>query len=330
MSNDDSYDESFDLEAAVKTLCGDFPEIESVYLFGSRRYNTRSTRSDIDVLLECAGVVKKSNLRDFILKNRTALDLFLMEDGRAESVANESFIKEKDNQTLISRLNAVELYTRGRGSSDFLLANKLHLIDRRVQFKLTVLPGKSTEHYEVQALQKFFASAREHGLPSRPYIGISTAEAAEFVVSILRAIPLANKTMSNYGSARSGWTVKLASEYDFQNIFWITVKPWLPGLAREEVAITYDGKEKRADFSLFGSQLIIEFKHVKDEGDVRETTKTLSGLANFYEQHPNVRVVLFAILVDPKVKLDDRKVESDYSFDTHRPIVQTIVVRNNA
>jgi predicted nucleotidyltransferase len=329
MSTQDTIDEIFDLEAAVKSLCGEFQQIDAVYIFGSRRYQTRSTRSDIDILLECNSHIKKSSLRDFIFKHRTALDLFVMENGRAESVANESFIAETDNEALISRLDAVELYRRGSGSSDFFAQYKKQSIDRRVQFKMTVLPGNSNEIYEVQALQKFFATANEHGLPSRPYIGVSTSEACDFLISVIRAIPLANRNVSNYGLARSGWTIKLATEYDFQNIFWITTKPWLPGLGREEVAIIYDGKEKKADFNLFGSQLLIEFKHVKDAGDVRETTKTLSGLTDFYQRHPNVRVLLFVILVDPAVVMDDLKIESDYSFDTQTPKVVTVVVRNN-
>lgn len=324
-----SNEEIFDLEAAIKVLCGEFQEIEAVYIFGSRRYQTQSTRSDIDILLECSGDIKKSRLRDFILKHRTALDLFVMDNGRAESVANESYIKESDNSSLISRLDAVELYRRGSGSSEFFPKYKQQSIDRRVAFKLTVLPGKSSEVYEVQALQKFFATANEHGLPSRPYIGISTSEACDFLVSVIKGIPSANRNVSNHGSASSGWTIKLASEYDFQNLFWITIKPWLPGLAREEVAISYDGKDKKADFNLFGSQLLIEFKHVKDAGDVRETTKTLAGLTDFYQRHPNVRVLVFAILVDQTVAMDDLKIESDYSFTTNSPKVVTIVVRNN-
>jgi len=266
----ESLDEVFDLEAAVKALCGEFQAIDRVYIFGSRRFNTKSPRSDIDILLECRERIRKSELRDFIIKNRTALDLFVLDNGRAESVANESFITAADNRMLISQLNAVELYSRVTGSSEFLLRNKDMTIDRRVNFSITVLPGRSSEYYEIAALQKFFRTAQEHGLPARPYIGTSSTAAGEFVTTVIRSIPSANKLVTNSGSAKLGWTIKLANEYDLQNLFWITVKPWLPGLSREEVAITYDGREKRADFNLFGNQLIIEFKHIRNNGDVRE------------------------------------------------------------
>lgn len=322
-------DEIFDLEAAIKALCGEFPEISEVYIFGSRRYQTKSSRSDIDILLESTEPIKKSKLRDFILKTRTALDLFVLEDGKAESIANESYITAESNKELIAKLNAELLYTKGNGSSEFLEKHKQQVIDRRVMFKLTVLPSTSSEYYEVQALQKFFRVAQEHGLPARPYIGTSSEEASDFIIDVIRSMPKTNKQVSGHGRAKEGWTVRLNSEYDFQNLFWITVKPWLPGLSREEVAITYDGKEKKSDFSLFGSQLILEFKHVKDDGDARETAKTLAGLSDFYQKHANVRVLLFMILVDATIDLDDAKWESDYSFSTRAPKVKTIVVRNN-
>ena len=329
-SNKALSEEIFDLEAAIKSLCGEFQEIERVYIFGSRRFNTTSTRSDIDILLDCGAPIKKSKLRDFIIRYRTALDLFVLEEGRAESVANESFITSKTKSSLITELNAVEIYARGVGSSDFLLKHKNLVIDRRAAFALTVLPSRSAEYYEVAALQKFFRTAQEHGLPARPYIGISTSEAGEFVISVIRAMPSANNSVTNSGLARKGWTLKPVSEYDFQNLFWITVKPWLPGLSREEVAITYDGKEKRADFNLFGNQLIVELKYIKDDGDVRETSKTLAGLADFYQAHANVRMIIFAILVEKSVALDDLKWENDYTYDKNVPIVRTVIVRNNS
>ena len=329
MTESEPIDEIFDLEAAIKALCGDFAEIDRVYIFGSRRYHTKSTRSDIDILLECAAPIKKSSLRAFILRTRTALDLFILDNGRAESVANESYITAKTNKELIEQLNAELLYSKDGGASPFLTTHKQQAIDRRIDFKLTVLPGKSSEYYEFQALQKFFRAAQEHGLPEKPYIGISSEEASEFIVDIIRAMPPANKQVSRHGEAKNGWTTKLKSEYDFQNLFWITVKPWLPGLSREEVAITYDGKEKKSDFSLFGSQLILEFKHIKDNGDARETAKTLAGLADFYQMHVNVRVIIFVILVDKEVTLDGAKWESDYSFITNQPKVKTVVVLNN-
>ena len=42
--------EEIDLRTIVSHLVGQFPEIEDVYIFGSRRYNWESSiRSDVDI-----------------------------------------------------------------------------------------------------------------------------------------------------------------------------------------------------------------------------------------------------------------------------------------
>ncbi|MCB0541759.1 MAG: hypothetical protein KDE33_29930, partial [Bacteroidetes bacterium] len=90
----------------------------------------------------------------------------------------------------------------------------------------------------------------------------------------------------------------------------------------------YDGQEKRSDFNLFNNQLVIELKHIKNDGDKRAIVKTLSGLKEFYIQHPNIRTLIFGILVEEAVDLDDRKWESDYSFSENSPNIKTVVIRN--
>ena len=120
----------------------------------------------------------------------------------------------------------------------------------------------------------------------------------------------------------------MENEYDFQNFFFLTVKPWLPGLGREDVTIRYDGQDKRADFNLFGSQLIWELKHIKDASTQAAVVKSLSGLKEFYSQHPNVRLIIFAILVEKNVTLDGAKWESDYTFTDSEPQVWTRIFRN--
>src|SRR5690554_5360905 len=91
----------FDLEAIIKILAGKFDEIQSVYIFGSRRFETGSTRSDIDILLTTKKFLAPAKLRDFTLEHSTALDLFILENGRATSAANDSFIEADTNENLI-------------------------------------------------------------------------------------------------------------------------------------------------------------------------------------------------------------------------------------
>jgi predicted nucleotidyltransferase len=318
----------FDLEAIIKILSGRFPEIESVYIFGSRRYETGSTRSDIDILLATNKRIQPAKLRDFTLEFSTALDLFILDNGNATSVANESFITAASDEELIKKIDAVLLYDKRNGSSGELLRRKRIEVDKRINHELTSLPNGTAEYFEISALKKYFKAARQNGLPAKPYLGVSTEEASEFIITILRSLINASSSVNNHGQAKTGWTNDLQSEYDFQNLFWITVKPWLPGLSREQTAITYDGNKKNSDFSLFNDQLVLELKHIKDDGDKRETAKTLEGLKTFYTLHPNIRRLIFAILVDKTVDLDDQKWENDYSYADYVPSVMTVLIRN--
>jgi predicted nucleotidyltransferase len=120
----------FDLEAIIKILAGQFAEIDSVYIFGSRRYETGSTRSDIDILLTTTGRIQPAKLRDFTLQHSTALDLFLLENGKATSVANESYITADTDDELIKKIDAVLLYDKRNGVSAELIRRKQIEVDK--------------------------------------------------------------------------------------------------------------------------------------------------------------------------------------------------------
>ena len=129
------------------------------------------------------------------------------------------------------------------------------------------------------------------------------------------------------GVAKGGWTVKLSSEYDCQDLFFTVVKPWLPGIGREQVTIRYDDQKKSADFDLFEGRLIVEMKFVDSTGKKAEVVKTLDGLSRFYSRNANVGILLFVIFVKLGIELDDAKWVSDYSFKTTSPQVYTVVIR---
>ncbi|MDG4560838.1 MAG: hypothetical protein P9E88_06055 [Candidatus Competibacter sp.] len=318
----------FDLEAAINVLVGKFTQIQEVLIFGSRRFNTDSARSDIDLLITLNSRVKPAALREFLIEHSTALDLFILENGKATSVANESYISDKNDEELIKKLNAVKLFDREIGKTpDFKKYITLDL-DNEVIHKLTSLPNDNGESIRTQALLKFFESAQKAGLPAKPYLGVSANEASEYLIYVMKNMLLASQSVTGHGQAKTGWTSKLQSEYDFQNLFWIVVKPWLPELGREEVELVYDGNQKRSDFNLFKNQLVIELKHIKNNNDKINIVKTLAGLKDFYTQHPNIRVLLFGILVEKEVELDDKKWERDYSYLGNEPSVKTIVIRN--
>ncbi len=129
------------------------------------------------------------------------------------------------------------------------------------------------------------------------------------------------------GVAKSGWTVNLSSEYDCQNLFFTVVKPWLPGLGREEITIHFDDQAKLADFSLFEGRLVIEMKFIDSPGKKAEVVKTLDGLSRFYKRNANIGCLLLIVFVKRDVALDDARWGADYTSRTTAPQVVTIVVR---
>lgn len=318
----------FDLEAIIKHLSGNFSSIEDVYLFGSRRYDTGSPRSDIDILITFTEFIKPALLREYTLENCIALDIFCLENGKATSVANESHISAKDNNELIGKLNAVLLYSKTSGVSSALSKWKKIELDKRVNPVPTALPNTSIQSLETNALLKYLNATKSNNLPTKPYLGVTIEEVCNFIVDIIRRMIPVSKSVAPRGQAKDGWTNNIKDEYDFQNLFWIITKSWLPELSRETVTINYDGQNKKCDFSLFNNQLFIEFKHVKDNNTKSIIIKTLSGLQDFYSQHPNAKCLIFAVLVDEEVSLDDLKWESDYSDMNNEQLVQTVVIRN--
>lgn len=119
-------------------------------------------------------------------------------------------------------------------------------------------------------------------------------------------------------------SLKISSEYDFQNLIHLILRPWLPNTEPENLAVIYDGNKKNADFSINGSALIIEVKYIDSTGKKNDTLKTLEGLKDFYKMNANVKLLLFMILVDDSISIDKHKIESDFSSN-HEDI--TILIR---
>ena len=306
-----------------------FSHIQALYLFGSRRYRTGSPRSDIDVLVELQPEthIRPADLRTFSSENCPALDLFIAEGGKAVSCENESFVRASSFSELVAKLEAVCFWNRTEGVLDSADIEWVVSIPTDVNFAPTALGnGAPLSGTWMRSFRSFAEQLQAVGLPMKPYLGSTPAEIGEFLVDTLHLAMDGRLKLTPKGKAIQ---LTLQNEYDFQNFFFLTVKPWLPGLGREDVTIRYDGQDKRADFNLFGSQLIWELKHVKDASTQAAVVKSLSGLKEFYSQHPNVQLIIFAILVEKNVTLDDAKWESDYSFTHGEPQVWTRIFRNS-
>lgn len=108
----------FSLRVILSDLTTEFSGIERIYLFGSRRHRTMSTRSDLDLLLVTDGGVRPDDVRDYTFANCRVLDCFFAEHGIATSCANGSKVKARGNKQLIHRLDALKIWDRSAGFSN--------------------------------------------------------------------------------------------------------------------------------------------------------------------------------------------------------------------
>ncbi len=69
------YD-TYSLKKLMNTFTNDFKGVSEIFLFGSRLHRTRSTRSDVDLLVNVDDSVVGEEVRDFALINCPALDFF--------------------------------------------------------------------------------------------------------------------------------------------------------------------------------------------------------------------------------------------------------------
>lgn len=302
--------------------------IEEIYLFGSRAYNTGSLRSDCDLLVRISPNVntKGSDLRDFAVGHCTALDFFLCSEARAVSCANDSFVYAATFDDLVTKLDAVLLWTRSGSFADFAFADTGNWTFRTAagaEFTMTTLPDSAVTE---QAWFQKIKSVEAAGLPARPFIGDTLPKAVATIENIARRMIFRPDQLGQRGVAKDGWTVNLQSEYDCQNLFFTVVKPWLPELGREEVEIYFDDQAKVSDFSLFQGRLIIEMKFVQSDAKMREVVKTLDGLKRFYTRNANVGCLLMIICVKPGVAIDGAKWEAEFSYRSASPSVITMVV----
>lgn len=161
-------------------------------------------------------------------------------------------------------------------------------------------------------------------------IGFNWSEISKNIASIVeRTLDVPNK-FSNGSKAKNIniSSIKIESEYDFQNLIHLVLRPWIPSLEPENVAVIFDGNTKYADFSIMGNSLIIEVKYIDSTGKKNDTIKTLEGLKMFYSNNANVRSLLFLILVDDSVTMDKHKIESEFSRQSTEPSIYVKVFSN--
>jgi len=113
----DSRCDTYSLRNIIIDLTTKFDGIAEIYIFGSRRHRTMSTRSDLDLLLRADHEVQPEDVRDFALEQCPVLDFFFVDRGIATSCANGSKVKARSNRDLVYRLDAIKIWDRVAGFS---------------------------------------------------------------------------------------------------------------------------------------------------------------------------------------------------------------------
>ncbi len=135
----------YDLALLAENLADEVPDISELYLFGSRARGTKSIRSDVDVLVVATKYIQPRLLREFSFKNCEALDLFIVDGGKATSSQNESFIEADDLPSLLALLGAVKIWSRKEGRAKANIEWRFK-VREGVEYPATALPNISLKN----------------------------------------------------------------------------------------------------------------------------------------------------------------------------------------
>lgn len=180
------------------------PNIEEIYLFGSRVYGTGSLRSDIDILIYAPKGVRHDDILP-IIENENVLDIFETTTKKeARSFANDSRLLREN---LIVTIDAKLLWSRLEG----YVEDNLDIFDEQrcllnYDYKMSVMPTYTKEEerfYEIYGKNSIFIIMPFHS----EYDIIYT-------------------TITKYFKTK-GITAVRASEIEFSENLWENIKVYL-------------------------------------------------------------------------------------------------------
>ncbi len=195
-----------------------------------------------------------------------------------------------------------------------------HLVRTRQNFLGASLNEKLSIH---------FSELEQKSIPNT-FLGSDWQSVGAGLISIVEKVMDVPSYFSNGTKAKNinSDILKISNEYDFQNLIHIVLRPWIPSVEAENIAVIFDGNTKNADFSIKGNSIIIEAKYIDTTGKKNDTLKTLEGLKHFYRMNSNVKLLLFMVLVEDNVKLDKHKIESEFSQLGDSPVINVKIFEN--
>lgn len=108
---------SIDLVELLADLREILLDVDDFYLFGSRRFQTGSVRSDLDLLIATEARVTRAQA-EAIWELEPYVDIFYGANGSAQSIVNESVISAPNLPALLEMLDAVPLMLSGAWQQD--------------------------------------------------------------------------------------------------------------------------------------------------------------------------------------------------------------------
>ena len=319
----------WDLKEIIDALASKHPEIDSLYLFGSRAYKTESLRSDVDLLAFTDGMLAPVNVNEWLHDAYPLVDLFTSCDGvNAVSVVNGSKVtyrKDGRNKDLVQQLDAIKLWNKAEGfSKDY---NEWTIkTTNDAYFAMSIIPSYPNMNAE-NSIKAALSNLEKAGIKS--YFDGSTWY--EIAVSITEMIVQAMKKSTRFQRKARSFsfdTIKICNEYDFQNLILMILRPIYKDIANENFMIRIDGADKDADFGICNNQIVIEAKWIESVSKKAEVLKTLDGLKNFYSENHNVKCLIFVILYSNSVEIDEDMMKYRFSYERSDPKVIVRFIKN--
>lgn len=292
----------WDLKELVKEIVKKHPEVNTIYLFGSRAYNTGSRRSDIDILIDSDTVIRTHDITDWIREKYPPVDIFKTTDMKsAESIINGSVVQSKD-LLLDEKLDAIKLWNK-ESSWNLEFDRWEQLTDKNVEFIMSCT-GFYLPEDPHKVIYNYHSLLSEKGIP---YLdtGHDWRDLGYSIEKIITTVFSKPIKFSRKAKNFSFEHIKIKDEYDFQNIIHFLLRPIFPSIQPENKVCTIDNNTKIGDFGIENNKVIIEAKYIKDSSSKNAVVKTIKGLEYFYKFNPNVQLLIFFILYEPSVNIDE-------------------------
>lgn len=321
----------WDLKVVVEEIVSHHKEIEEIYLFGSRAYNTGSLRSDIDLLAFAEGrPMPQAAINAWLHDAFPPVDLFWTYDKHiATSAVNGSFIRFRtDNQAgykdIVEQIEAIPLWDSQKGfaEGDYWIQETLS----DCEFPMSVIPDYSTMDAGT-SITDALAVLERTGVKTY-FAGSTWEEIGRSIVGIIETGLKKPTQFQRRAQAFSFDKIRLNNEYDFQNYIHLLLRPIFPDIESENTAIKIDGSEKIADFGVGSNKIIVEAKYIDTKNKKAEVIKTLEGLKNFYSENPNVQCLVFLVLYEKTADLDPVVLQTRFAEEYSSPVIYVSFLEN--